>query len=294
MTKRKPMTKHDTIDEPESGDPPLIRWNAMTHKGRVRSNNEDAFLAVTFDGNEVRYLGKDGDARIDESDFLFAVSDGMGGANAGEFASKIAVERLSHVLPRAFRSAAAGISHGFRDIFEDLFAEIDQKMKQMSRSYEECSGMGATLTMAWLTPEWLYFGHVGDSRLYYLPKEGGIRQLSEDHTLPGKLFREGKISEREARQHPRRNILEQVLGASRSALEVQVGAVGFQRGDRFVICSDGVTDGLRDLAIDDLLRRPKAIRAQQGPARRLIDEGILLSGRDNLTAVVLEIEADSS
>ncbi len=288
------MTKHDTIDEPESGDPPLIRWNAMTHKGRVRSNNEDAFLAVTFDGNEVRYLGKDGDARIDESDFLFAVSDGMGGANAGEFASKIAVERLSHVLPRAFRSAAAGISHGFRDIFEDLFAEIDQKMKQMSRSYEECSGMGATLTMAWLTPEWLYFGHVGDSRLYYLPKEGGIRQLSEDHTLPGKLFREGKISEREARQHPRRNILEQVLGASRSALEVQVGAVGFQRGDRFVICSDGVTDGLRDLAIDDLLRRPKAIRAQQGPARRLIDEGILLSGRDNLTAVVLEIEADSS
>lgn len=281
----------DPLPSPDAEPVPItISWTGMTHKGRVRANNEDAFLAVTFDGNELRYLGKSGDAPLTHSDFLFAVSDGMGGANAGEFASKIAVERLSHLLPRAFRSAAAGISTGFRDVFEDLFAEIDRAMKQMSRSYEECAGMGATLSMAWICPGWLYFAHIGDSRIYYLPHTGGIKQISHDHTLPGRLVREGKLSDREARVHPRKNVLEQVLGAGRQPLDIQLGAVGYEPGDRFLICSDGVVDGLRDFGIEELLRRPRAIRAQQNPARRLIDEGILTSGRDNLTAVVVEIQ----
>jgi len=174
-------------------------------------------------------------------------------------------------------------------VFEDLFEKIDKAMKQMSRSYEECAGMGATLSMAWVSPGWLYFGHIGDSRIYYLPRAGGIKQITHDHTLPGRLLREGKINDREARMHPRKNVLEQVLGAGRRPLEIQVGAVGFEPGDRFLLCSDGIIDGLRDYGIEDLLRRPRAVRAQQNPAHRLIDEGILTSGRDNLTAVVIEV-----
>lgn len=266
-----------------------LNWSGMTHPGRVRKNNEDAFLALTFDGRELRYLGKEGEAELATDDFVFAVSDGMGGANAGEFASRIAVDRLARLFPKAFRAAAAGFSTGFKDVLEQLFSEIHEEMKEMGKSYEECAGMGATLSLCWITPEWLYFAHIGDSRIYYLPAAGGIRQLSHDHTLPGRLKRAGEISEREARDHPRRNILEQVLGAQRQPLEVQFGAVGIEAGDRFLLCSDGITDGVWDRNIETLLRRPVAHRARQNPARRLIDEGILRSGRDNLTAVVVEV-----
>jgi protein phosphatase len=270
-----------------------LHWTALTDKGRIRKNNEDAFLAVAFDGREINYLGKQGQATLENQDLLFAVSDGMGGANAGEFASKIAVERLAHLMPRAFRTAAAGVSTGFGDVLQELFESIHEAMRRMSFGYEECRGMGATLTLTWLTPEWLYFGHLGDSRLYYLPAEGGIKQLSQDHTLPGRLLRAGEISEREARNHPQRNILEQVLGAQRKPLEVQLGAVNLQPGDRFVICSDGLTDGVTHRGIDDQIRRPTGYRTQQDPAKRLIDEGLHHSGRDNITVIVLEVRAEN-
>ncbi len=284
-------------NEPPSSSPPgeanSLKWSGMTHRGRVRNTNEDAFLALTFDGRELHYLGKVGEAPLLENDFVFAVSDGMGGANAGEFASKIAVDRLAHLFPRAFRAAAAGLSTGFKDVLDQLFSDIHDAMREMSRSYEECAGMGATLSLCWITPGWLYYGHLGDSRIYYLPKAGGIRQLSHDHTLPGRLQRNGEINEREARAHPRRNMLEQVLGAQRRPLEVQVGAVGIEPGDCFVICSDGVTDGIWERNLETLIRRPVAHRGKQNPAHRLIDEGILKSGRDNLTAVVVEIRSSA-
>lgn len=269
-----------------------VRWSGLTDKGRIRKNNEDAFLAVAFDGREIHYLGKQGEAALTRQDLLFAVSDGMGGANAGEFASRIAVEQLAHLMPRAFRNSATGMSAGFTDILQELFESIHLAMRRMSFGYEECRGMGATLTLAWCTPQWLYFGHIGDSRLYYLPADGRIRQLSHDHTLPGRLLRTGEINEREARSHPQRNILEQVLGAQRKPLEVQFGAVELRLGDRFIICSDGLTDGITTRGIEDQLRRPTGYRAQQEPARRLLDEGLQLSGRDNLTVMILEILTD--
>ena len=95
--------------------PPIrVQWSGLTPGGRVRSNNEDAFLALTFDGHEVRYLGKTGDASLAGSDFLFAVSDGMGGAKSGEFASRITVDRITRLMPRSFRLAAAGMASGLR------------------------------------------------------------------------------------------------------------------------------------------------------------------------------------
>src|SRR6478609_989042 len=88
---------------------PLLRWSGMTHRGNYRPNNEDAFLALCFDGREPRYLGRYGEARLEGSDYVFAVSDGMGGAKSGEFASRIAVEKIARLLPRSFRSGAQHI-----------------------------------------------------------------------------------------------------------------------------------------------------------------------------------------
>jgi len=268
---------------------PGLRWSGITDRGRFRPNNEDAFLALSFDGHEVRYLGKTGEASLAGTDFVFAVSDGMGGAKSGEFASRIAVDRITKLLPRAFHMSAAGMETGFTDILVELFSAIHSDLLQLGFSYEECAGMGATLSLGWVTPQWLYFAHLGDSRIYYLPREGKLTQVTHDHSHVGWLRRKGQINEREARAHPRRNALNQALGAGHQFIEPHVGAVGHQPGDRFLICSDGLTDGLWDRQIEELLRLPAAEHPGKSTAQLLVEESIKNSGRDNTTAVVLEL-----
>src|SRR5215213_8657754 len=109
------MTPADSSGNPPTPatPPPDIDWSGLTHIGRVRKNNEDAFLALAIDGREVRYLGKTGHASLADCDLVFAVSDGMGGAKSGEFASRIAVDRITRLFPRTFRLAAAGMGIGF-------------------------------------------------------------------------------------------------------------------------------------------------------------------------------------
>ena len=261
----------------------------MTHLGRVRTNNEDSFLGVTVNGREVSYLGKVGEASMASSDFVFAVSDGMGGAKSGEFASRIALDKITRLLPKGFRLSARGMSNGFSDLLSELFGSIHTDLINFGRSYEECAGMGATLSLCWFSPEWMYFGHIGDSRIYYLPKEGGLTQITHDHSYVGFLRRGGQINEREARDHPRRNALNQALGAGHQFVDPHLGAVGYRAGDRFVICSDGLIDGLWDRHIEELIRTPDAGSARLEPARRLVEKAIEHSGRDNTTAVVVEI-----
>src|SRR5437660_12238127 len=92
-----------------SAPPVMLHWSGLTHVGRVRPNNEDAFLGLTFNGHEVHHLGKTGTAALADGDFVFAVSDGLGGAQSGEFASRITVDRLTRMMPRAFRLSASGL-----------------------------------------------------------------------------------------------------------------------------------------------------------------------------------------
>ncbi len=264
-----------------------VRWSGMTHPGRFRPNNEDVFLALTFDGHEVRYLGKIGEAPFTGADFVFAVSDGMGGAKSGEFASRIAREKITRLMPQAFRLSAAGLATGFNDILGELVASIHRDLIRLGSSYEECAGMGATLSLGWFTPEWLYFAHVGDSRIYYLPREGGLKQVTHDHSFVGWQRRNGQLNEREARTHPRRNALQQALGAGHQFVEPHIGAVGHRPGDRFVICSDGLTDGLWDKNIEEISRAHPTPET----AERLVTAAVEASGRDNTTALLIEIAA---
>jgi len=267
-----------------------LRWSGLTHRGRVRPNNEDAFLGLAFDGYEIRHLGKFGEALLGPMDFVFAVSDGMGGAKAGEFASRIAIDRITRLMPRTFRLSAAGLASGFADVLEELIGNIHHDLLQLGNSYEECAGMGATLSLIWVTPGWLYFAHVGDSRIYYLPAAGGMQQLTHDHSHVGWLRRNGKLNERQARSHPARNSLQQALGAGHQHLDPQLGAVGWQPGDRFLICSDGLVDGLWDRRLEEMVRSPED-GTDRSIARRLVEESVENSGRDNTTAMVIELPA---
>lgn len=276
---------------PPAPPPGEIHWSGLTHVGRVRKNNEDTFLALTFNGHEVQYLGKTGESALGRGDFVFAVSDGMGGAKSGEFASRIAIDRITKLFPRAFRLSAAGLGTGFQDLLTELIESIHFDLLKLGYSYEECAGMGATLSLCWFTPTWMYFGHIGDSRIYYLPRDGRLTQITHDHSHVGWLRRMGKLNEREARTHPRRNALQQALGAGHQFIDPQIGAVGHQPGDRFIICSDGVTDALWDRQVEELIRHPPADGKNVSPAQRLVDEAVQAAGRDNTTAVVVEIAA---
>jgi protein phosphatase len=269
---------------------PEVTWSGLTHVGRVRKNNEDVFLALAVDGREVRHLGKTGSASLAENDFVFAVSDGMGGAKSGEFASRIAVDRITRLFPRVFRLGAAGMVAGFNDVLEELVSAIHFDLLKLGYSYEECAGMGATLSLGWLRPDWLYFAHLGDSRVYHLPGDGPLTQVTHDHSHVGWLRRKGQLNEREARTHPRRNALQQALGAGHQFIDPHIGAVAHRPGDRFLICSDGLVDGLWDRQIEELLRNPPpAGTGNPSPARLLVEQAVQNSGRDNTTAVVVEI-----
>jgi PPM family protein phosphatase len=281
----------DTESGTESKAPLNARltWSGLTDVGRYRKNNEDAFLALTLNAREVTRLGKLGESDFERGDFVFAVSDGMGGHKAGEFASRIAVEKITELAPSVFRMDAMGLRRGSADLLDHLFSEIHKEIIAMGRAYEECRDMGTTLSMCWFQPEWMHFCHVGDSRIYYLPKAGGIKQLTHDHTHVGWLLRTGQITETQARFHPGRNQLSQALAAGHQRIDTQQGAVGYEPGDRFVLCTDGLIDGLSPNGIDHLIRdRPERVR-QWSRAESLVRESVLGSGRDNTTAVVVEI-----
>jgi protein phosphatase len=255
-----------------------LSWSGHSERAR-RANNEDAFLCLQFDAREVRYLGKLGEADFAQGDFVFAVSDGMGGANAGEFASRIAVEKITRLLPRSFKMAALGLAAGVDDVLTELFTEIHRALLHLGRSYEECRGMGATLTLAWFTPGWVFWAHIGDSRLYYLPKNGPWRQVTQDDTYVGWLQRTGQINEREARTHPRKNALQKALGAGHQFIDPQLGAIACEPGDRFLLCTDGVIDGFFDAALIEA--------AAASEAAPLVAAAVQASGRDNATAVIV-------
>ena len=273
--------------EPTASPANLI-WHGWTDRGKVRSNNEDSFLGLQFDAQEVQLLGRLGEGSLAEVDRAFAVCDGMGGAKAGEIASKIAVEQITRLLPRSFHQKAKGLEAGVFDVLGELFIKIHKAIVYLGDSYDECSGMETTLSLCWFTPEWLYFAHIGDSRIYHLPHGSDeLRQLSHDDTHVGWLLRNGKITEREARSHPRRNVLQKALGGGNQFVDPQVGRLGYGPGDVFLICSDGLSEGLYPHQIVDLLR--SGGRDGGNPAKALVDASVDRDGRDNTTAVVVHV-----
>lgn len=268
--------------------PKEFTWTAQTHCGRVRRNNEDAFLALMFDDQEVQYLGKEGEAPAAGNDFIFAVSDGMGGANAGEFASRSALQSMTDLIARQFHQRRSNNRSDHEQRLRDFFQRVHEEAQKMGRHYLECRGMGATLSVGWFSGDSLHIGHVGDSRIYHLPAEGPMRQLTEDHSEAGRLQREGKITEREGRAHPTRHMLERSIGAQPSPVEPQIATVPIARGDRFVFCTDGIVDGVWDNGVEKYIRTPPPYLQGLPPAQRLVKEALEASGRDNLTALVVE------
>jgi serine/threonine protein phosphatase PrpC len=265
-----------------------LKWFGWTDRGKVRPHNEDSFVGLQFDAREVHRLGKVGEGSMLHNDYAFAVSDGMGGALAGEFASRIAVEKITTLLPRSYKQSAIGLSAGIEDVLGELFDQIHKELVYVGNCYDECRGMETTLSLCWFTPGWMYFAHVGDSRIYFLPQRGdAIKQLSHDDTHVAWLLRNGHIKEWEARTHPRRNVLQKSLGGGNQFVEPQVGAVAYEPGDMLLLCTDGLTEGIHNVHLAEMLRSPEAA-ALPNCAQRLVETSVHNDGRDNTTALVIQ------
>jgi len=264
-----------------------LQWFGWTDIGRVRKNNEDAFLGLRFDAHDVHRLGRIGEASLAGHDYTFAVCDGMGGAKAGEYASEIAVEKITTLLPRAYQNGSRRLDDRFAGALEELYAQVHRALAYLGRSYDECHGMQTTMSLCWFTPERMYFGHIGDTRIYHLrAATGEFRQLTADDTHVGWLFRNGQLTDYEARTHPRRNVLQKALGGENQFVNPQVGSALFERGDIFLLGSDGLSEGLFEHRILEVLRTRQA---GFNPAKMLVEAAVKGDGRDNTTALVVQV-----
>jgi protein phosphatase len=207
---------------------------------------------------------------------LFVVADGMGGARGGEVASDIVVKTFEKGLPDGARP---------EDGLTELALEANRSIHQKATSDAERAGMGTTLTAACVGDGEVAFAHVGDSRAYRF-REGKLEQLTNDHSLVGELVRRGKLTERQAEEHPQRSVITRALGPEAS-VQVDSFSVGAQPGDVFLLCSDGLTSMVPVDTMEDILREAESLDAA---ARRLIDAANENGGRDNITVVLFRIE----
>lgn len=234
-------------------------WGAATDTGRVRQANEDAFLAV---------------------DGLFAVADGMGGHQAGEVASHLALECLQDQF------SAAGT-----DVLVRAVEEANRSLVSRSGADPSLAGMGTTLVAMALVDasgrDAIGVVNVGDSRLYLL-SDGELAQITEDHSLVATMERQGRLTAAEAAVHPQRNILTRALGIDGSIL-VDSWEILPVNGDRYLLCSDGLFNEVDQSRIAATLRRLADPNEACRELIRLANEG---GGRDNITCVVVDIADD--
>lgn len=226
--------------------------------GRLRQSNQDACLIL-------------------EGDYpLFAVADGMGGHRGGDIASAMAVAGLREQLG-GHKPAPERIRRSFTALSRQIF--------ERQKADPALGGMGTTLTMLWADRERILLGHVGDSRAYLL-RDGLLKQLSMDHSLVGELLRSGTLDAQGARSYPYRNIITRALGTQAS---VRCDTLEEERrpGDRWLLCSDGLTEQLDDLAIKKLLLLEDLEAVAEGLLQAALEDG----GRDNISLIVLEVPA---
>jgi serine/threonine protein phosphatase PrpC len=227
-----------------------------TDTGRQRNANEDSHFTAAP---------------------LFVVADGMGGAQAGEVASKAAAESFAQGLPEAPPER----------VLEETIEGANRTIHELARKDPSLAGMGTTITAAIvdLDAEEVAIGHVGDSRAYRL-RDGRFEQLTRDHSLVEEMRRKGQLTDAQAEDHPQRSIITRALGPE-PEVEVDLRTVPAQAGDVFLICSDGLTTMLDDEAIARVLARATSL--QRG-VRALVDEANRAGGRDNITVVAFRLE----
>jgi protein phosphatase len=227
--------------------------------GRKRRRNEDSYVVAPP---------------------LFAVADGMGGAQAGEVASKLAAAALEETDPGALSGP---------ERLTSLIQEANRRVYERASSDPSTSGMGTTMTVAIVERDGVTIGHVGDSRAY-LYRDGHLEQLTDDHSLVNELVKSGKLSREEAELHPQRSVITRAVGTDPD-VDVDAFVVDAQVGDVFVLCSDGLTDMVGDEDIEEIVDRFHTDLDRV--TKSLVSAANRGGGEDNITVIAFAIAAES-
>jgi serine/threonine protein phosphatase PrpC len=227
----------------------------LTNAGRKRRRNEDSFVIEPP---------------------LFAVADGMGGAQAGEVASRLAAAAF-----REFHQADELVPS---ERVVAIIQEANRRIHERARSDREVSGMGTTITAALLAEDEVTIGHVGDSRAYLL-RAGRLEQLTEDHSLVADLVRSGRLSPAEAETHPQRSVITRALGTD-PEVDVDAFSVAAAPGDVFLLCSDGLTTMVDDEEIRAQIEQAKDL---EQAVKALVKTANRHGGEDNVTVILFAV-----
>lgn len=229
---------------------------SKTHIGHVRTSNQDSVLMQ------------------DGTFGLYGVADGMGGHNGGDIASQMAVLMLGRILEGVSPNEEK-LKDGFRHVNKMIY---DEQVKNPL-----LSGMGTTLTVIWEAEDHILMGHIGDSRAYLL-RNGQIIQISDDHSMVAELVRDGVLTEEQARKHPYRNVITQAVGAA-DELNVHTRRLEKARGDKYLICSDGLYEYVTKEEMQQLLTH----YSPEDAAEMMIEKALDGGGKDNVTVLIAEV-----
>lgn len=279
------LRPHRTRLHPEIG--------AITHAGKVRANNEDNYLVAKL-AKSMRIchssLKDDWTTRFsDEEGYLLVVADGMGGAAAGEMASRIAVETIEGFVLNVVKwfLHLGGEEAALLAELRRAFDRADASVIERARVEPGTHGMGTTLTMAFSIEHDLFLVHAGDSRAY-LFRNGELHQMTNDHTLVNMLVQGGQITAEAAKHHARRNVVTNVIGGPSQGVHSEVHKVPLEDGDILLLCSDGLTEPVSDASIAEILGQQSK---PHDACQHLIDKALASGAPDNVTVVIAAFRA---
>ena len=242
-----------------------MEFSYLTDPGQVRDHNEDSVTIVKNASGEI----------------LMAVADGMGGHKGGEIASSIAI---THIGKRFVDTSSVGNKDEAINFLKEIVSEANMLLYKYTEDNPESVGMGTTLVMALLTKQFLLFGNIGDSSGFVI-KDGKLYKITNDHTLVNLLVKSGEITEEEAKDHPRKNVLMRALGAN---ISVEMDVFDVERDvSAILLCSDGLTNMLDNNQIESVLNSNIDIDAK---VQKLINKANNRGGTDNISVAYLKKE----
>ena len=242
-----------------------MEYSYLTDPGKVRDHNEDSVTVIKNTSGEV----------------LLAVADGMGGHRGGEIASSIAI---SHIGKRFMEISSLGNKEDAINWIKDVVSEANVQIYKYTNENPESAGMGTTLVLAVLTNQFLLFGNIGDSSGYVFKNER-IHKITTDHTLVNLLVKSGELTEEEAKDHPRKNVLMRALGAT---TKVEMDIFDVERDvDGVMLCSDGLTNMLDDEQISKVLCEKTSVEEK---LTKLIIKSNNRGGTDNISVAYISMK----
>ena len=264
----------------------LVDSYGLSDVGLIRKNNEDSFLIATPTSDFVSQNPAELNGIMPENGTMFIVADGMGGAQAGEVASRMAVDTVARNFINALDKKESVDQQTLIAALTETIQEANQLIFREGQKNSELSGMGTTLTVAMVYGTTIFFAQLGDSRAY-LARKGVISQMTKDQSLVAQMVASGSLTPEEAKSHPQRNVILQALGMQ-SQVDVAISLAELKRGDQIVLCSDGLSGKVDAEEIKEFLERFEPKAACQGLVRMARERG----GEDNITVIVARFNGD--